>query len=325
MINVGIVGCGRIFKKHLTAVQEHKKLKLIAICDTKKSALNKYKHLNVKKYTNVNKMLSHENIDLITILTPSGYHYKNFIEVHKKVKNILIEKPLTTNLVDAKKIYSTAKKFQNEVFVVMQNRFNKPIIALKKILDEKKIGKVFLTSARVRWARDEKYYDLAEWRGTKKNDGGVLFNQAAHHVDMLTYLNGSIKRVRSIKKNLIIKNIDHEDTIVASIEYRNGSIGTLEVTVATRPRDLEGSISILGNKGSVEISGFSMDEIKHWDFYKNYKKPITKAHKHIYGIGHIQLYGEICKAINGRKNIAPTVKDGYENVKLIEKIYQSVK
>ena len=110
MINVGIVGCGRIFKKHLTAVQEHRKLKLVAICDTKKSALKKYKHLNVKKYTSVNKMLSHENIDLIAILTPSGYHYKNFIEVHKKVKSILIEKPLTTNLVDAKTVLNSTER-----------------------------------------------------------------------------------------------------------------------------------------------------------------------------------------------------------------------
>ena len=325
MINIGIIGCGRILNKHLSAIKKNKNFYLSAICDVDANAFKKLGKLDTNFYLDITKMVNNENLDMVSILTPSGLHYKNFLQINRSIKNILIEKPLTTNATHAKKLYDQARKNKNNVFVVMQNRFNKPIIALKEILNKEKLGKVFLTSVRVRWSRDEKYYNLAKWRGTKKDDGGVLFNQAAHHVDMMTYLNGPIKTVKAFKNNYIVKNINHEDTIVATIKFINGSIGSLEVTVATRPSDLEGSISVLGSKGSVEISGFSMDEIKHWNFYQKYKKPYIKSHNHIYGIGHVQLYREIFKAINNKKNIAPTVKDGYENVKLIEKIYKSTK
>jgi predicted dehydrogenase len=135
---------------------------------------------------------------MISILTPSEAHIKNFLQVSKYVKNILIEKPLTTSLEDAKKIFFISKKNRNKVFVVMQNRFNKPILKLKEAIIKNKLRKIFLVTARVRWSRDEKYYNLAKWMGTKKMDGGILFNQAAHHVDMLTWINAPIIKIHSL-------------------------------------------------------------------------------------------------------------------------------
>jgi len=324
MINLAIIGCGRIFNKHFSSINKNKNFKLIAICDTDIEKLDNFNIKNVKKYLYVKEMLKKEKIDMVSILTPSGYHLKNFTEVSKYVKNILIEKPLTTSLNDAYKIFSLSKKNNNNVFVVMQNRFNKPILKLKELIANKRLGKIFMSSVRVRWHRDEKYYNLAKWRGTKKYDGGILFNQAAHHIDMLSWLNGPVKKIFSLKNNLVVKNIEHEDTLVSTILFKSGAIGSLEVTVGTRPDDLEGSISVLGTKGSVEISGFSMDQIKHWNFYKKINKPKFKKHDHIYGIGHIQLYKEIFKAINKKKNICPTLEDGLQNVKLIENFYKSI-
>lgn len=325
VIKVGFIGCGRIFNKHLSAIESNKELKLVAVCDEDKNSFKKLTIKNINKYSSCADMMTNEDLDLVSILTPSGYHLKNFLEIYKNVKNILIEKPLTTNLNDAKKLIKLSEAHKKNVFVVLQNRFNKPIIALKKLLDENNLGKIFLTSVRVRWCRDEKYYNLANWRGTKKLDGGVLFNQAAHHVDMITWLNGRVKKVKSLKNNLVLNNIEHEDTLVSSIEFENGSIGSLEITVGTRPQDLEGSISVLGTKGSVEISGFSMDQIKHWNFYKKIKIPKFKSHDHIYGTGHVKLYEEVVKSIYKKKNIAPTMYDGYDNIKLIEQIYKSSK
>jgi len=131
------------------------------------------------------------------------------------------------------------------------------------MLVNNKLGRVFLVSVRVRWSRDEKYYNQAKWRGTNNLDGGILFNQAAHHVDMMRWLNGNVIKATSYKNNLVVKGIEHEDTIVSNLKFENGAIGSLEVKVGTRPSDLEGSITVLGDLGSVEICGFSMDKIKH--------------------------------------------------------------
>ena len=326
MINIAIIGCGRIFHKHLSVLQRNKKFRLISICDIDQAKLDSVKIPGLKKYNKIETMVTIEKkLDMISILTPSGVHLKNFLKVSKYVKNILIEKPLTTSLKDAKKFFFISNKNKNKVFVVMQNRFNKPILKLKDVVKKNKLGKIFLVTARVRWSRDEKYYNLAKWRGTKKMDGGILFNQAAHHVDMLTWINGPIKKIHSFKNNYVVKNIEHEDTFVASILFKNGSIGSLEVTVGARPKDLEGSISVLGSKGSVEISGFSMDEVRHWHFSKQNRIPNFKKHNHIYGVGHDQLYREVFKAINNKKNICPTLKDGLSNVRLIERLYKSCK
>ncbi len=322
MINLGIIGFGRIFNKHFEAINQNKNIKLIAICEIDKKKFDNIKFQNVKKYKSIKSMLSSEKLDMISILTPSGFHLNNFLEVSNNVKNILIEKPLATSLKDAKKISSVAKKNNNRVFVVMQNRFNKPILELRNLLKKNKLGKIFLSTIRVRWSRDEKYYKLAKWRGTRKYDGGILFNQAAHHVDMIRWLNGPIKKIFAFKNNLVVRGIEHEDTFVASILFENGSIGSLEVTVGTRPKDLEGSISFLGTKGSVEISGFSMDQVRHWTFNKQEKKPNFKKHNHIYGNGHIRLYDEILKSIKNKKNLCPTLEEGLENISIIEKFYK---
>ncbi len=325
MINIGIIGLGRISKKHLNAINKNRNFKLTAVCDIDQTKLDQIKLPKINKYKSIDLMISNENLEMVSILTPSGYHLKNFLEVSKNVKNILVEKPLTTSSKDAKKLSLVAKRNNNRVFVVMQNRFNKPILKLKDFLKKKKLGKIFLSTVRVRWSRDEKYYNLANWRGTKKYDGGILYNQAAHHIDMIRWLNGPISKIQAFKNNLVINNIEHEDTFVGNILFKNGSIGSLEVTVGTRPKDLEGSISFLGTKGSVEVSGFSMDEVKHWDFKKKEIRPNFKKHSHIYGNGHIILYSEIFKAISNKKNICPLLDDGIENINLIEKFYKAVR
>ena len=206
-----------------------------------------------------------DRVDIISILTPSGIHAQNVRELVRYGKPLIIEKPLALRLEEADEILRLCDEHRVKIFVVHQNRYNRPVIKAREALESGRFGKLVMGTVRLRWKRDQAYYDEAKWRGTWTYDGGVFTNQASHHIDMLTWFMGSVESVKAIGVTRLSK-IECEDTGAAILRFTNGALGIIEATTATRPKDLEGSISILGEKGSVVIGGFFMNELVTWEF-----------------------------------------------------------
>ena len=208
----------------------------------------------------------------------------------------------------------------------MKNRFNNPIRITKQFLEKKKLGKLVLLTIRVRWYRDKNYYNLDKWRGTWKYDGGALTNQGIHHIDLLQWFGGKIESVSAYNANRLSR-IETEDTSVGIVKFKNGSLGTIEVTTAARPKDLEGSVSILGEKGTIEIGGFAANKIVNWIF-KNKKNNIKinkyfENPKNVYGFGHLKFYEEVVKQLLGKKNNAVTAEDSIHSLEILHALYES--
>ena len=326
-----IVGCGRIFKKHSDVFKSKKiqGINLISVCDIN---INKAKlassQMKVPFYIDMDKMMKYENPDVVVILTESGNHYKHIKRLSKYKKNIIVEKPLALKTTHAKKIIQIAKKNNIKIFVVKQNRFNLPIVKLREAFEKKRFGKIFMGTVRVRWCREQRYYNQDKWRGTKKYDGGVYANQASHHIDMLLWFLGKVKSVYA-KGIKAIADIECEDTVIVVLKFKSGAIGSIEATTATRPKDLEGSISLLGNKGSVVVGGFAMNKINDWYFNKGKKidqtiQNFSSNPKTVYGFGHFEFYKNIVNHLQYNKKITITLEEGLDTVKVIEAISDSI-
>jgi len=326
-----IVGCGRIFKKH-SEVFKSKKIQgidLVSVCDIN---INKAKlassKMNVPFYTDMDKMMRFENPDIVVILTESGNHFRHIKRLSKYKKNIIVEKPLALKNLHAKKIIQISKKNNIKIFVVKQNRFNPSIVKLKEAFDKKRFGKIFMGTVRVRWCREQRYYNQDKWRGTRKYDGGVYANQASHHIDMLLWFLGKVKSVYA-KGIKAIADIECEDTVIAVLKFKSGAIGCIEATTATRPKDLEGSVSILGNKGSAVVGGFAMNRINDWHFNKSKKidqsiQRFSNSPKSVYGFGHFEFYKNIVNHLQYNEKINITLEEGLDTVKVIEAISDSI-
>ena len=327
--SISIIGCGRIFSKHLTAIKKNTKfLKIEAVCEKNYNVFkSKNFKKNVKYFNNIKDLSDKTNSDLYVILTPSGDHYEHIVQISKKNRTILVEKPMVLDLRHIKKLSKLKKKKKLNIFVVKQNRYNPAIKKLKMAINQKRFGKIFLASLRVRWKRDKNYFNLDKWRGTWKKDGGVLANQASHHIDLLQWTVGNVKSVFS-KKLIVNKHTKAPDTVIAVLKFNNGAIGVIEATTASQPKDIESSISILGNKGTAEIGGFAVSKIIHWDFINRLKtdKQINKFssdYQNVYGFGHIEIYRELIKFFSNKPNTCINFSEGLSSIKLIDKIYAS--
>ena len=280
MYKIGIIGCGKIAKKHIDAIKANSsKFKLISVCDTNsKKARKLAKENNIVSYNNAEKMLQNESVDLVVLLTPHGNHLKDYQKLSKFKKNFKIEKPLALNSNDAKKINIISKNIKKDIFVVNQNRFNPPVNFLSKVYQKNILGNIFLGSAIIRWRRNQKYFNQAKWRGTKKLDGGVIGNQASHHLELLIHILGKVKEVNAMGSKFLAKKIETMDTIIVNLKFENNKFASIEATTATSPKDIEGSISFFGSKGSIIIGGFSMNKLKYFS-YKLNNKIIDKIYK----------------------------------------------
>ena len=328
-LSVCIIGAGRIFHKHLAAFKNNKnKFVIESICDANPKKLNNLsKKKNIKYFKSIDEMCKNSNSKIVIILTPSGYHFEHIKKVSKFFDNIVVEKPMVMNYQQSVSISNFLKKNKKNLFIIKQNRFNPAIIRLKKAIDENRFGKIFLATIRLRWNRNEKYFLQDSWRGTWKDDGGVLANQASHHIDLLQWLLGDVKSVFA-KTKKIVRTTKVPDTCLGILKFSNGALGLIEATTATRPKNLEGSISVLGEKGTVVIGGYAVSRIDTWEFdkKKKYDSKINKYstnNKNVYGFGHIEFYKNLYNFFNNKKNSVTNYKDGAKSIKIIDKLYAS--
>ncbi|MFK7848598.1 MAG: Gfo/Idh/MocA family protein [Rhodothermales bacterium] len=332
MLKFGIVGCGRIAKRHsdLLGQNQIKGASLTAVCDVQLSkARDLGKKFDVPYFADAKEMMLGCDIDVVVILTESGYHAQNVVDLAPFKKHIIVEKPMALTLDDADKMITACRENKIYLFVVKQNRYNVPVVALKQALDDGRFGKLTMGTVRVRWCRPQHYYDQADWRGTWALDGGVLANQASHHVDLLEYLMGDVESVYAKSETMLV-DIETEDTAVAIIKFKSGALGVIEATTAVRPKNLEGSISVLGENGSAEIGGFAVNEMKAWQFVDDQPidhdifKRYSVNPPDVYGFGHQMYYEEVVDTIN---NCKPPVVDGVagrKSLELIHAIYESI-
>lgn len=327
-----IVGSGNIFKKHFHAITIlKKKFEIVGIVEKNQKKYRKLKNeFNCNIFQDLDIAIKNCKFELGCILTDSGSHADIALKLLKESKSIIIEKPLAISLKDAEKIVEFEKNNKKlNIFVVKQNRFNVAIQELKNALIKKRLGKIFLATTRVRWMRKKDYYQSAKWRGKWKSDGGVLCNQAIHHIDLLQWLVGDIKDV-FCKSSTVSAPIETEDTAAGILNFKNGTIGIVEATTACRPTNLEGSISILGTKGTVVVGGFSADKILEWKF-TNPKKIDQKIIKNsenpsnIYSYSHIEFYKFVDKVIksNNKKLNFLNAKEAIKSLKIVTALVQS--
>ena len=325
-LNFAILGCGRVAEYHARIIKKNKFTNLFAVCDKKISKAKILgKKFNVNFFQDYKDLIKEKKkIDVISILTESGNHYKDVIKLAPHFKNLIIEKPAALKAEHVVKMNNISKKFKTNLFFVQQNRFNKPIQKVFKILNKKKLGKIALCSVKLRWYRDQKYYDSDKWRGTRKLDGGVLSNQAIHHLDIMLWLMGKVKKISAFYKTRLAK-IESEDTIVINFEFNNGALGIFEATTCFRPTDKEASICIMGEKGHLEVGGKSLNKFISYDV-KGIKENLNFSNekiKDLYGNGHKILYQEILENIFSKKKLLISYDSIHYLIKILEKIYFS--
>lgn len=331
-LKFALVGCGRIAKRYLDLFkqQQIRGGKLVALCDIVLERAQHYaSELGIPAYSSFQDMITQEKIDIICVLTPSGLHADHVIALAPHCANIIVEKPMALTLDDADKMIHTCALHQTRLFVVKQNRFNVPVQKLKTAMNANRFGKLVLGTVRVRWCRTQAYYDQDSWRGTWAYDGGVLANQASHHIDLLEWMMGDVESVFAKSRTALVK-IETEDTAVATLKFKNGALGIIEATTATRPQDIEGSLSILGEKGMVEIGGFAVNQLKHWHFDVMLPNEAATLDQYsvnppnVYGFGHQAYLEHVIDCIHHH---TPPLVDGLEgrrSLELISAIYESI-
>ena len=324
---IALIGCGKIFFKHYEAIRLQelkKKLDLVAVCDQNKKLLDNINIKNIRKYNSINDLLNSEKIDIVSILTPSGFHFKNAMECVGRVKTIIIEKPVTLKMSDSKKLLNYSIKKKTNIFVVLQNRFNQPIIELRKAIKKKLFGRIFLATVRLRWSRGKEYYSQAKWRGTWKLDGGVIANQSSHFIDLFQWLFGMPKKVFSKIKQMQKISKQVEDTALAIFEYNEkNKLGLIEATNAIRPKNLEGSLSIIGEKGTVIVGGITGERLIEWSIKKNSRvKNLLRINPKVKN-GHIKFYEYVLETLTKKNKNSLDVNEAMKSLKIINSIYRS--
>ena len=330
VINAYVLGCGRISKKHFNAISDLRSYgaNLVTVCDLD---LEKTKDLDadINKTSDFNLPDPFEGCDLGVILTESGKHFEHANVMLDNGLDLLIEKPAVLRMDHVWALEKKAKILGRKVYVVKQNRYNEPVQKARKIFEAGDLGTLNIGTVRVRWCREQTYYDQADWRGTWELDGGVVANQAIHHIDLLQWFMGPVKSVFARSNNFGVQSIEVEDTLCAVIEFESGALGTIEATTAVRPNNLEGSLSLIGSKGAIEIAGHAVNEMRFipGENTPNLQK-VDDKNMHlvndVYGSGHAQVYREIIKDRLGHKNSAVTLGESAKSLEFIHMLYKSI-
>ena len=327
-----LVGCGRISERHFDAIADRPELQLVAVADESVDrARIASERLGIPAFTSYAAMLAETEADVAVICTPSGLHPRHGIMAAERGLHVVVEKPMATRLEEADALVRACDQSGVHLFVVKQNRLNPGIQLLKRALDRGRFGRVFLANTTVRWNRPQAYYDAAPWRGTWEFDGGAFMNQASHYVDMIQWLIGPVESV-SAKTATLARRIESEDTGVALLRFRNGALGVIEVTMLTYPRNLEGSITVIGEKGTVKVGGTALNRIEHWEFaeYDDDDREadalrVASNPLSVYGSGHRPYYDNVVRVLLGEASAGTDGREGRKSLELLLGIYEAAR
>ena len=320
-IRFALVGCGRIAQNHFQAIAKHAdRAELVGVCDIDAKVLaDAMKTTGAKGYARLDAMLADSNADIVALCSPSGLHPEQAIDAAKSGRHVMTEKPMATRWQDGKRMVAACDAASVRLFVVKQNRRNATLQLLKRAVEQGRFGRIYMVTINVFWTRPQSYYDSAKWRGTWEFDGGAFMNQASHYVDLLDWLVGPIESVQAYTATLA-RDIEVEDSGVLAVRWRSGALGSVNVTMLTYPKNLEGSITILGEKGTVRLGGLAVNEIQHWEFAEPHEddklvKSASYETTSVYGFGHPLYYDNVIKVLRGE---AEPETDGREGLKSLE-------
>ena len=330
-VRFALVGCGRIANNHFEAVHKHaQRAELVDVCDTDPAALAAAAaKTGANGHASLPALLANTRADCVVLTTPSGLHSAQACEVARAGLNVMTEKPMATRWSDGLAMVRACDEAGVHLFVVKQNCRNRILQLLKRAFDEGRFGRIYMVNVNVFWTRPQEYYDSAAWRGTWEFDGGAFMNQASHYIDLLDWIAGPVESVMAYTGTLA-RNIEVEDTGVAALKWRNGAMGTVNVTMLTYPKNLEGSITILGEKGSARIGGVAVNEIKHWEFETPHAmdKDIAEASYQttsVYGFGHPLYYDNVINTLRGEAQPETDGREGLKSLELLIAMYMSAR
>lgn len=321
-VRVALVGCGRIARQHVEAIDaNHAHAELVALCDNDPRALAAVlPDVPLRRHASLDLLLEHrKDIDLVVLATPSGLHPAQATQVARAGLHVMTEKPMGTRWDEAHAMVKACEDAGVKLFVVKQNRLNPTLVRLKRAVDEGRFGRIAMATVNVFWTRPQSYYDAAPWRGTWALDGGAFLNQASHYVDMLDWLLGPVSEVHAWTATLA-RRIEAEDTGVMSLRLASGGLATINVTMLTHARNFEGSITVLGEEGTVRIGGVAVNRVDHWQFARSQPDDASIAQTSydtasVYGRGHAAFYAQALAALRGE---ASGVVEGIEGLRSLE-------
>lgn len=320
-LRIAIIGCGRIAQNHFAALKQHAdRAELVAVCDNQPAALEKaVGEQGVPGFASLDALLAGCDADLIVLATPSGLHPRQAIQAARAGRHVLSEKPMATKWDEGVEMVRACRDAGVKLFVVKQNRLNGTLQLLKRAVDQRRFGRIAMVNVNVFWTRPQAYYDASPWRGRWDMDGGAFMNQASHYVDMVDWLVGPVDNVHAYTATLA-RDIEAEDTGVMSLRLRSGALASINVTMLTHGRNFEGSITILGERGTVRVGGVAVNKIEHWEFDTPHEDDAKVAQasygiESVYGPGHPLYYDNVIKTMRGE---AHAQVDGYEGLRSLE-------
>lgn len=330
-IRFALVGCGRIAHNHFSAIaQHHDRCELVGVCDIAPRALDEAAgNTGARPYATLTEMLAHCEADAFIVCTPSGLHSEQAIQIARAGHHVITEKPMATRWDDGKRMVSACDVAGVRMFVVKQNRRNATLQLLKRAVEKKRFGRIYMVNLNVFWTRPDAYYRSAAWRGTWEFDGGAFMNQASHYVDLIDWIVGPVESLQAYTATLA-RDIEVEDTGVISLRWRCGALGSMNVTMLTYPRNLEGSITILGEHGTVRIGGVAVNEVQQWEFAKpdpDDERVADASYQttSVYGFGHPLYYDNVIKVLRGEAEPETDGREGLKSLEVLVAAYKSAR
>lgn len=329
-IKIAVVGCGKIAQNHFQAIKAHANdLELVAICDPHPATLQRVaQEQNVPAYESIDELISGTDADIVTLCTPSGLHANQTLQLAAHGKSIITEKPMAIRWDDGLQMVRACDDAGVRLFVVKQNRYHPTLQLLKQALQQNRFGKIYLINLNVFWTRPQAYYDQASWRGTGEMDGGAFMNQASHYVDLLDWLFGPINTVHAMMDTLG-RNIAVEDTGILNLRWKSGALGSMNVTMLTYPKNYEGSLTILGEKGTVKIGGTAVNEIQTWEFADQLPEDekIVEVNQMTMSnlSSHIPYYENVIQVLRGETEPHIDGREGLKSLEILTAAYLSAK
>jgi len=323
-IRFALIGCGRITGNHLDVLSTLPRAAIGAVCDLLPERASAYgERFGVPWYTDYHAMLTSEQIDVVCILTPSGMHALHTLDILERYDtHLIIEKPPALQIADLGRVAAAASAAGRKLFPVYQNRYNKAVQKVHAEIQGGALGRPLLGAVRVRWCRPQRYYDQSVWRGTWELDGGCATNQGIHYVDLLLHLMGDVEVVYARMATQLVE-VDVEDMLVASLQFRNGALGSIEITTAVRPDDFEAEISVLGDRGSAVISGLAANQLVMFTPDSSQCAASSEDIPNAYGLGHRPFLSDVVADLLDGVPHPISWAEGERAVRLLSAMYRS--